>query len=179
IDNFMHGAVVEVDAALDGPAAEALALVNGSPLRGMTREALAQASIEGRTSARFRLELPLTDMQGTRVGGSVRFAGNHLRVLPGTPELRNTTGELRFTEAGFEVRQASADLLGGRLLFDGDLRTSPGEGATARETLVQFRGTGTATAEGLRAARELTPLARLADQAEGSTAYRAVLGFRP
>ena len=178
IDNFMHGAVVEVDAALDGPAAEALALVNGSPLRGMTREALAQASIEGRTSARFRLELPLTDMQGTRVGGSVRFAGNHLRVLPGTPELRNTTGELRFTEAGFEVRQASADLLGGRLLFDGDLRTSPGEGATARETLVQFRGTGTATAEGLRAARELTPLARLADQAEGSTAYRAVLGFR-
>ena len=188
IANFMEQAVVEVNGALEGPAAEALALVNGSPLRAMTNEVLARATIDGRTSARLRLELPLDHLDATRVSGSVRFAGNALRVQPGTPELRNTTGELRFTESGFEVRQASADMLGGRLLFDGDMRRQPAGPASGAasgavsgagtETLVQFRGTGTATAEGLRAARDLTPLARLADQAEGSAAYRAVLGFR-
>ncbi len=180
IGNFMRAAVLEVDGALEGPANEALALVNRSPLRAMTGEALALASIDGRTSARLRLELPLEDLDATRVNGTVRFAGNALRVQPGTPELRNTTGELRFTESGFEVRQASADMLGGRVVFDGDMRQVPaGTGpASSTKTLVQFRGNGTTTAEGLRAARDLTPLARLADQAEGSAAYRAVLGFR-
>ncbi len=51
-------------------------------------------------------------------------------------------------------------------------------GSAETETVATFKAQGNVTAEGLRQARELGPLARMAQNATGSTAYTATLGFR-
>ena len=50
--------------------------------------------------------------------------------------------------------------------------------ASETETVATFKGQGTVTAEGLRQAKELGPLSRMAQGASGSAAYTATLGFR-
>ncbi len=69
---------------------------------------------------------------------------------------------------------AQARALGGDLRLEGGTRpAAPGEPA-----MVQLRASGVVTADGLRQARELGFVSRLARDFTGSTAYQLALGFR-
>lgn len=174
IDDFTSDhARLQVQAKVNGPAADALAFVNRSPLLRMTGEALRQASITGPTDVQFGLDMPLHQVEATKVSGQVRFSGNDLRVTPDTPWLRNTSGQLSFSEKGFRVSRATARLLGGEARFDGGMSEGV-DGAPIR-----FQGQGVATAEGLRQAKEWGWLADVGRMAQGSAGYQAQLEFKP
>lgn len=175
LDNYMAAnPVLRVQARVAGPAGETLGFVNRSPLRGITAEALAQARASGNAEVSFELQMPLSaeGAKDPQVKGQVVFNGNDLQITPDTPLLARTTGRLEFTERGFTVSNASARLFGGELRFDGGLRTQGGE------PVLRFQGQGSASAEGLRQAREWAPVARLAQFATGAAAYQLQLGFR-
>ena len=172
IADYTHDARLVVQARATGPASEALAFVNRSALRGMTGDALAQASMGGNADIGFKLDLPLNRLEGTRVEGSWALAGNDIQITPDTPKLEGTQGGLTFTETGFTVSRATTRVLGGDLRFEGGLKTQGGE------HVLQFRGQGNATAAGLRSATYLdlpTPLTRAL---QGGAAYQLQLGFK-
>ena len=174
IDDFTSDtARLQVQAKVNGPAADALAFVNRSPLLRMTGEALRQASITGSTDLQFGLDMPLHQVDATKVTGQVRFSGNDLQVTPDTPWLRNTNAQLSFSEKGFRVSRATARLLGGDARFDGGMQ----EGVAG--SVIRFQGQGVATADGLRQAKELGMLADVGRTAQGSASYQAQLEFRP
>ena len=175
IANFMaEKPRLQVQAQVNGPASDALAFVNRSPLLGMTGEALRRATITGPADVRFELDLPLDDVEDTKVKGVVRFARNDLRVTPDTPWLEAASGVLQFTERGFQLNQASARTLGGELRFSGAMQAGPnGDGS------VRFQGQGTASAEGLRSTRDVSWLTQLGQNTSGSTSYQIRLGFTP
>lgn len=169
-----HNAEVQVEGKVRGPLAEALAFVQGSPLNGMLNQALARASGTGQADVDLKLALPLREMARSQVQGSFTLAGNDIQVTPDSPMLTRARGTVQFSEKGFQLAGVQARALGGDVRLEGGSRPAAGPDAPT----VQLRAQGTVTAEGLRQARELGFLARLARDFSGSTGYNMALSFR-
>ena len=177
IPNLMNSATLDVQAKLKGSLSEALSFVNTSPLATMTGHVLAKTVASGPADYSFRLNLPLKNIDKTKVQGSVTLPGNDVQFSAATPLLSRLKGTVNFTEAGFSVASAQARLLGGDVRFEGGMKPSTRAEAEAEAGTV-FRGQGTVSAEGIRQAKEIGLASRLAENASGSTSYNAVLGFR-
>jgi uncharacterized protein (TIGR02099 family) len=179
IPDLTHDSTVHVNVELKGALADALGFVNQSPVGGMTSHALAAAKAGGAGDYRFRLELPIHSIDKSRVEGTVTLPGNDVQFAAAAPMLSRLKGTVNITEKGFSVAGGQARLLGGDVRFDGGMRSQPrATGSAETETVATFKAQGSVTAEGLRQAKELGPLARMAQSASGSTAYTATLGFR-
>lgn len=172
IADLAHTATLVVSAQAQGPANELLGFVRRSPINAMTGEALAQAQAAGPAQLAFRLNLPIYAVRNTTVQGTVQFPGNDLRISPESPLLGRASGTLSFSDRGFAVANGQARLYGGDVRFDGGM--APDARGVTR---IQFRGQGTASAEGLRDA-DLGFVSRLFANASGSAAYSVQLGFR-
>ena len=162
-----------VNARAQGPADEVLGFVRNSPVSFFTGQALERARISGNAGVQFGLRLPLDDLGAARVTGSVTLAGNDVRITPEAPLLARASGSLRFSEQGFGVEGAQAQLYGGPVRFSGGMRPEPGGGPPR----IAFQGQGTASAEGLAQA-DLGFVSRLFERASGSAPYSAELAFR-
>ncbi len=168
IRSLADRSVLVLDGQARGPLADMLRFVNSSPVGGWTNKVLAQGSASGVADLKLGLSIPLFDAAGATVKGSLALGGNDVRITPDTPLLANARGRVDFSHKGFAVVGASARLLGGDASFDGGL---------AADGTLRFSGSGIASAEGLRRAIELGPVARLAGALSGQTSYRVGLGF--
>ena len=164
---------VQVEAEGRGPLAAALGIVKDSPVAGFIDHALDQASATGEAGLHLKLDLPIDRIRDARAEGRATLAGNDVRITPDTPLLTQAHGVVAFSDSGFSVQDARAQLLGGEARISGGSQPAGG-GAPA----VQLRASGTATAEGLREMADWAPLPAIARRANGSAAYEAVIGFR-
>ena len=172
IEGLSHDTQVRVRTHAKGPAAELLGFVQRSPVNTFTQGALASAQASGPGETTVQIELPLKHPKDTRVSGKVKLDGTDLRLVPGAPLLARTHATLDFTNQGFAFTGARSQVLGGELLFDGSLRAeAPGR------PVARFRGSGTASAAGLREGG-FGPVSNLFAHASGSARYNASLGFR-
>ncbi|AMM24871.1 YhdP family protein [Variovorax sp. PAMC 28711] len=163
-------ALLKVDAQARGPLGEVLHA--GAPLAGDIRAAMSRVRATGNADYRLKLDLPLGAMDKTKVQASVVLLDNELQLAPEAPSFAQARGTVNFTEAGFALAGVQARWLGGEVRVEG-------RGAYAGPTPeLSFRAQGTATAEGLRAAREVDWLARLAAKATGSAPYTATVSMR-
>ncbi len=165
--------VVNVNGEVRGPLGEALSMVQKSPISALTNDALARATANGNTTVKLGLQLPISQIDRSRVQGTVTLAGNDVQITPDSPALQRARGSVLFSERGFQVVGAQARALGGDVRVEGGSRNG-----TPSEPSVVMRAQGTATAEGLRQARELGFVSQLARQATGGSGYTAVLSFR-
>lgn len=173
IANLMRQPVVEVGGEFKGPLAQALAVVNGSPLAELTGEALAQATATGTADIPLRLSLPLSELSRSKVQGSVVLSGNDVQISPEAPLLGRARGRIQFTESGFQLVGTQARLLGGEARLEGGMGAGrPGEPA------LLLRGQGTVSSEALQQWPTLAELQPLLKQASGSAAYNATVGWR-
>ncbi len=180
IPDMMNNATVEVNLDIKGALSDGLGFVKASPLADITGQALSEAVANGTADYRFKLGLPIHDIDKSRIEGRITLPGNDVQFTPSTPQLGRLRGVVAITERGFSVSGAQARVMGGDMRFDGGTRTPtrpPGNGQDA-ETSLAFRGQGTVTAEGLRQAKDMGVLSRLAQNASGTAAYTASLGFR-
>ncbi len=158
-----------------GPLGEVLGMVMASPLGAMAGPALETATANGSADYSLILNLPVATIDKSRVQGSITLAGNDVQVSPATPMLGRARGVVTFTETGFGVTGGQARMLGGDVRLEGGTRTVPG---TPAETATVLRAQGNFTAEGLKQARELGFLSRIAQNTSGGASYAAVLGVR-
>ncbi len=165
----LHRSVVVFKGQGRGPVTDMLATVARSPLASATDHALDHASGSGVADLRLRLQLPIDNIDKSKVQGSLTLAGNDLQLGPDHPLLGKAQGVVNFTESGFTVAGAQARLLGGDAKIDGGMATGAG---------MQFRVQGVASAEGLRQASMLGVVSRVAAHASGNAAYSAVLAGR-
>ncbi len=165
---------VRVQARVRGPLSESLSYVNASPVGALLGQSLAKATGTGPADVDLQLVLPLAAMERSQVQGTVTLAGNDLQLMPDTPALARVRGAVVFTERGFQLAGVQARALGGDLRLEGGTR--PGEAGEPPPVLL--RAQGVATAEGLRQARELGFVARLARDFTGSAPYAMTLGIR-
>ena len=180
VDKLYSKATVAVAAEAKGPLGDALAVVAGSPIAAMTNKVLSRASANGVADYRIKLGFPLAAVDHATVQGSVVLPGNDVQIAPELPKLARLRGTVAFTESGFSVSGGQARALGGDVRIEGGLSTTtPTANAAGKAaTPTTLRIQGTATAEGLRQARELGVAARLAQYATGSATYQATMGLR-
>lgn len=165
---------VHVKAQVDGPLAESLAVVNGSPLAASLNDVLARSTGTGNAAVDLALVLPVAQLSRSQVRGTVTLAGNDVQITPDSPLLARARGAVQFNEQGFQLAGVQARALGGDVRLEGGTRA----GAAGEAPWVQLRAQGTVTADGLRQARELGAAARLARDFSGATGYQLTLGFR-
>lgn len=169
-----HAQVLRVDVQAKGPLGEVLRA--GAPLAGTepggVGELMRAARATGSADYKLHLELPLAAMENAKVQATVALADNELQVVPEAPSFTQAKGTVSFTETGFSLAGVQAKLLGGDVRVEGRGRFS----GPNRE--VALKAQGTATADGLRGAREVDWLARLAKKATGSTPYAATFSVR-
>ena len=170
-----HQPQVQVKGKVKGPVSDALAVVNTSPVAGMTSNALARTTASGNADVDLRLLLPLHDLARSQVQGTVTLANNDVQISPESPALSRARGAVQFSERGFQLAGVQARALGGDVRLEGGTRPgSPGEPAT----VVLLRGQGNVTADGLRQAHELGFVSRLARDFTGGASYNLALAFR-
>ncbi|QNK74562.1 TIGR02099 family protein [Variovorax sp. PAMC28562] len=170
-------ALLKVDAQARGPLAELLHA--GAALAGPLGEPMGKVRATGNADYRLKLDLPLAAVDKAKVQASIALTDNDLQLVPEAPALTQARGTLNFTEGGFSLAGVQARLMGGETRIEGKGRfggSAVGAGATPQD--LSFKATGTVTAEGLRAAREVDWLARLATKATGSAGYAASLSVR-
>ena len=187
IPDLMHSATLDLNAKLKGSLSDALGFVNASPVGSMTGQVLAQAVGSGAGDYGIHLSLPLHDIDKTRVQGTVSLPGNDVQFSPATPLLSRLKGVATFSESGFNVTTAQARLLGGDVRFEGgthaptSVRAPVGVVTSSPDLeagVATFRAQGTLNADAVRQAKDLGFVSRIAENASGSTAYTALLGFR-
>lgn len=172
----LNHATVTVNAEARGALGELLGVVNGSPLGAMTGYALGRAAASGTADYKLKLTLPIATIHKSTVQGSVTLSNNDLQISPDTPRLTRARGVVGFSENGFSISGGQARMLGGDVRLEGG--AVPLAGASRTAAPVVIRASGTVSADGLRQAKELGVVARMAQHASGSAAYAAVLGFR-
>ncbi len=182
VPDLMRAATVQVNADIKGPLGEAVSFVNTSPLGSMTDKALEKTVASGPADYKVQLSLPISTIANSKVSGSVTLPGNEVQFTPDTPQLTRLKGLVNFSEKGFAIVGGQARMLGGDLRLEGGTRAA----GTARPSAspadfpdanVVIRAQGTVSAEGLRQAKEIPFASRLANNASGSAAYSATLGF--
>ena len=168
-DMAHHAPLLKLDVQAKGPLGEVLRV--GGPLAGEAGTTLAAMRATGNADYKLRLELPLEAMDKTKLQAAIALADNELQLAAGAPALTQARGTLNFTENGFSLAGVQARGLGGAMRIDGS-------GRFAGKQELELRLQGTASAEGLRATREVDWLARLAKSATGSTPYAASFSMR-
>ncbi len=171
-------ATVSVNAQVHGALAEALGVVNGSPLALMTGQALGRSLASGSADYKLKLTLPIASLNQSTVQGSVTLLGNDIQITSDTPKLTRSRGVVNFSENGFSLVGGQARMLGGDVRLEGGSLGLPATNANAATPSMLIRASGTASADGLRQAKELGLVARLAQYASGSTTYTAALALR-
>ncbi len=164
-------AVLRLDAAARAPLAEMLRVVESSPVGGWLDRALDETTATGRADLAIALGLPLRHIDtGATLTGSVALAGdNDLRMSTGSPLLHRARGRVDFSRTGFTLAGVGAEVYGGQASIEGGT-----DSATGR---IGFAAHGQVSADGLRRAVELGPVARFATALSGETAYRLNLAF--
>lgn len=172
----LNHATVTVNAEARGALSEGLGIVNGSPLGAIIGQVLAKTVAAGSADYKLKLALPIANLDKSKVQGSVTLGSNDFQFSPETPKFTRARGVVNFSETGFSIAGAQARMLGGEVHLEGGSVAAPGANRALAPIVIRARGT--ASAEGLRQAKELGFVARMAQHASGSSAYTAVLGFR-
>ena len=165
IPDMEEGAELFVDAQTSGPAPAYLALVTNSPLGELLDDVLNEASGTGNWSLPLKLQVPLLNVDDTRVQGKVVFDGNRFRLMPEIPVMEQLRGELMFSELGVRTSDLTMQFLGGPARVNGRLE----------------KGSPPLNVEGTLAGEALTQIAnvRAMTRFSGRTAYRGQLSYAP
>ncbi|HWI84022.1 YhdP family protein [Ramlibacter sp.] len=170
---------VSVTGDIRGPLTQALGVVTTSPIASFTSHALDRATATGNAEVKLNLVLPIAKIEQSKVQGSVTLAANDLQITPDSPVLARARGVVTFSETGFALAGAQARALGGEVRLEGGSRGQPGVALPANaDATILLRAQGTASADGLRLAKELGFVSRLARDASGAAAYQLLLAFR-
>ena len=157
--------LLRIEGGGQGPARDMVRFVNESPLLTRIDDFTRDVAIGGSATLQLAFEMPLEDIDATRVRGSVVLAGNDLALDRTLPRFEGVAGRLEFTESRLALRSLTATLLGGPVSVDGDT-PEPGR--------FVLRAQGTMPAEGIVRLVDNALTRRLA----GSAPYRAEVDVR-
>jgi uncharacterized protein (TIGR02099 family) len=158
-----HKAAVKVAADVDGAAQNFVRFINDSPLGDWMSRVTDKTLVAGDARMHVELLMPLADLDRSSVIGKVTFGGNDLTLFDWLPQISGVKGDLAFTENSVSLKNLSGKFLGG------DVKV---EANTAPDRVIEIRGSGNVSAQGLTRVPEFPFIERLAPHMNGSSAYR-------
>lgn len=95
-----------------------LQFIQRSPVRGYIDGFTDGMTASGDSQLALFVRVPLQGEQPAKVAGTLRMGGNDIDLGGGAPLLRNTRGQLTFTESGVQADAVQAEVLGGATRID-------------------------------------------------------------
>jgi uncharacterized protein (TIGR02099 family) len=105
--------MLEVRGEASGETARGLDFIQKSPVRGYIDGFTDGATASGNGSLKLQLDIPLLGSNPLKVAGNYHFQGDDVNLGSGVPLLRNTTGDLVFTESSLHTQGITAQIFGG------------------------------------------------------------------
>lgn len=115
---------LEIRGSAAGKSNTFLQFIQQSPVRGYIDEFTDGMSASGNGHLDLFAHIPLQGNKPVKVSGTFRVQDNDINLGEGVPLLRNTRGELLFTESDMHTGGVSAEILGGAASIDA--RTAAG-----------------------------------------------------
>src|SRR3989338_5290562 len=115
---------LEIRGSAAGASNTFLQFIQQSPVRGYIDSFTDGMSASGNGHLNLFAHIPLLGIKPVKVSGTFSVQGNDIDLGEGAPLLRNTRGELSFTESGMQANGVSAEILGGAAGID--VRTAEG-----------------------------------------------------
>lgn len=115
---------VAVNGQAQGPTAEFLRFLQVSPLRSTAGRFTEPMNAAGEGRLRLKLDLPLADLQASKVAGEFQFSGNRVTLTGELPPFEEARGKLVFTDSSFAVQEARARIFGGAVAISGGTRAN-------------------------------------------------------
>jgi uncharacterized protein (TIGR02099 family) len=104
---------LEIKGEADGTNNNFLQFIQQSPVHGYINEFTDGMSASGNGHLQLFARIPLQGTKPVKVSGLLRIPASDIDLGAGAPWLRNTHGELSFTESAMQANNVAADILGG------------------------------------------------------------------
>lgn len=111
--------VLIVNGDAEGQTPQFLKFIEASPVSGYIDHFTDGMQAEGPGKLKLRLELPLQNLDKTRVAGNYQLTGNRVLIDSSMPPMEQATGTIEFNEMGVSVPSANATFFGGPLSVSG------------------------------------------------------------
>ena len=131
IPRFDSG-LVRISGQADGPTADFLRYIRESPVRRMVSGATDAMTATGRGQLRLKIDLPLGDLDNTKITGQYQLNTSNLVVDGRLPPIERVTGRIEFTEKSLSLSGVRGALFGGQVTVGGGTRPEGGVLVTAR-----------------------------------------------
>ena len=161
--------MLDVSGVAQGSLQSMLAYVSATPVISWIDDFTEETRASGNARLGLKLQLPLVGAGPSTVQGNLKFTGNEVQLWRAWPAAQQVTGELNFSEQGFQLPAIQAVFLGSPVSLSG---------GTQRDGSTQIKLDGSVNPDA--ASRVMTaPIAkRVLKKISGSTRYTANLKIR-
>lgn len=168
-DYWADKITLDVNGNATGSLQTMLGYVNSTPLLEWLGNFTEETRATGNARLALKMSLPLYEGGQPTVQGNLRFQGNEVQLMRGTPALQQASGELIFSDKGFQLTGMQGNFLGGPLSFTG---------GTLRDGSTQIKFDGGMTSEGLARSLPGPAIRKLSKRITGGTRYSAILRIK-
>ena len=168
-DYLSNHSVLDLSGNANGSLQSMLAIVNNTPISGWIDGITEEAKATGNARVALQMQLPLSDGLQSTVQGSIRFQGNEIQLWRSLPSLQNTSGELSFSDHGFQLNGVQGGFLGGSVLI---------AGGTQKDGTVLTRLDGSVSVDGIARSLNIAGIRKLTKKMSGGTRYSAALRIK-
>jgi uncharacterized protein (TIGR02099 family) len=165
-DLSLHNALLEISGEATGNLDDMVGYVNNSPVAELIGQVTDETRASGNAKLGLKLELPLAQLDASKVNGMLQFANNSVTLLNNMPPLQATSGKFEFSEKGFNLNGIKAIFVGGPVTLAGGM---------SKDGAIQVKADGMLTAIGLRRAYPAPAMQKLIDRVSGSARYAATV----
>ena len=110
-----------------------LSVVNRSAISSLLSHSLQKANARGQAELKLKLNLPLLQIERSKVQGTLTLMNNDLQITPTSPVLSRARGSIAFTEGSMSLQNVQVRALGGDARIEGGF-LGQGIGLTATST---------------------------------------------
>lgn len=168
-DYLSTRSVLEISGVANGSLQSMLSFVSSTPVTLWIDGLLDEAKTTGNARLGLQLQLPLSEGVQPTVQGSVRFQGNEIQLWRSIPTMQNASGELTFSDHGFQINGLQGAFLGGNVLISG---------GTQKDGTVLTRMDGSVTVDGIARSLATPGIRKITKKMSGSTRYSAALRIK-
>ncbi len=154
--------MLDIDGSAAGPLQEFVNYVAASPVLDMIGHFTEETKANGAAKLGLKLHLPLSQLDHTKVTGSLQLMNNDVLLFADLPPVQAVQGKIDFNEKGLSLNGLGGNLLGGPLSVTG---------GTAKDGSIFVKLGGALTADGVRKQYISPAVAKVVGRLSGGTRY--------
>ena len=165
-DLLDHHPVLFIDGVATGNLQAMVNYVKASPVDDWIGNFLHDTTASGTSNLNLKLELPLNDIQTSKVNGVLQLNAVEANLQPDLPQITGLVGKIEFNEHGVNLNAVKGNLLGGG---------AQASGGSQKDGAIKIKIEGLATAAGMQKHVANLELSKFLQGLQGESQYTSLI----